>query len=106
MRGVLRNERQPQGAPAAGMAVGGGLQGIQELAAMRGMGAVTYEVEGTGPDHNRSFTASCLLGGTVHGTGPGTSKKEAERRAAESAYSAITGTTRTDGHGRPLADGR
>ena len=79
---------------------------IQELAAMRGMGAVTYEVEGTGPDHNRSFTASCLLGGTVHGTGPGTSKKEAERRAAESAYSAITGTTRTDGHGRPLADGR
>ena len=42
----------------------------------------------------------------MHGTGPGTSKKEAERRAAESAYSAITGTTRTDGHGRPLADGR
>ena len=79
---------------------------IQELAAMRNMGAVTYEVEGTGPDHNRTFAASCLLGGIVHGTGPGTSKKEAERRAAEAAYSAITGTTRTDGHGRPLNDGR
>ena len=77
---------------------------IQELAALRALGIVTYEVEGTGPDHSRSFTASCLLGGAVRGTGLGTSKKEAERRAAESAYSAITGTTRTDGHGRPLAD--
>lgn len=75
---------------------------IQELAAMRSLGAVTYVVEGTGPDHNRSFTAACLLGGTQYGTGPGTSKKEAERRAAAAAYAEITGTTRTDGHGRPL----
>lgn len=75
---------------------------IQELAAMRTLGPVTYDVEGTGPDHSRSFTARCRVGETVHGTGPGTSKKEAERRAAESAYIALTGTSLTDGHGRPL----
>ena len=67
---------------------------------------MSFDLEKSCPDHNRTFAASCLLGGIVHGTGPGTSKKEAERRAAEAAYSAITGTTRTDGHGRPLNDGR
>lgn len=76
---------------------------IQELAAMRDLGVVSYIVIGTGPDHNRSFSATCVIGDNDSaGTGAGTSKKEAERRAAASAYLNLTGTTVTDGHGRPI----
>ncbi|WP_343029882.1 ribonuclease III [Kocuria coralli] len=77
---------------------------IQELAAMRSLGPVSYSVVGTGPDHNRSFVATCVVGGDDAGTGDGSSKKEAERRAAASAYLNLTGTTLTDGHGRPVED--
>ncbi|ROZ63165.1 ribonuclease III [Kocuria soli] len=75
---------------------------IQELAAMRHLGTVAYDVVGTGPDHNRSFVATCVIGTDRAGTGDGTSKKEAERRAAANAYLNLTGTTVTDGHGRPV----
>lgn len=43
---------------------------------------VTYT---TGPDHARRFTVKATLKGTVLGVGSGTSKKQAEQRAAESA---------------------
>ncbi|GAA1347869.1 ribonuclease III [Falsarthrobacter nasiphocae] len=59
---------------------------IQEHAAQAGMGAVVYVVEGEGPDHQRTFTAEVLIGGTAYGTGTGRSKKEAERAAAEHAW--------------------
>ncbi|MDO5618315.1 ribonuclease III [Kocuria sp.] len=75
---------------------------IQELAAMRHLGAVSYAVVGAGPDHNRSFVATCVIGDDDAGAGEGTSKKEAERRAAAAAYLNLTGTTLTDGHGRPV----
>lgn len=76
---------------------------IQELAAMLQLGAVSYTVVGTGPDHSRCFTATCVIGDNDSaGVGEGTSKKEAERRAAASAYENLTGTTVTDGHGRPI----
>ncbi len=77
---------------------------IQELAAMRQLGSVHYAVVGTGPDHNRAFVATCVIGDDDAGTGEGTSKKEAERRAAAAAYLNLTGTTLTDGHGRPIPD--
>lgn len=77
---------------------------IQELAAMRRLGAVSYNVQGTGPDHNREFVATCVIGDDDAGTGEGTSKKEAERRAAAAAYLNLTGTTLTDGHGRPIME--
>jgi len=38
----------------------------------------------TGPDHARRFTVKVTLKGTVLGVGSGTSKKQAEQRAAES----------------------
>lgn len=47
---------------------------------------VTYT---TGPDHARRFTVKVTLKGTVLGVGSGTSKKQAEQRAAESALSRL-----------------
>lgn len=43
----------------------------------------------TGPDHARRFTVKVTLKGTVLGVGSGTSKKQAEQRAAESALARI-----------------
>ncbi|WP_237188116.1 ribonuclease III [Rothia nasimurium] len=63
---------------------------IQEYAAAQGTGEPVYQVEGTGPDHARRFTAKLLLAGKVVGTGKGTSKKEAERMAAEEAFHKIS----------------
>ena len=62
---------------------------LQELTAAHGMGAPSYEVEGTGPDHDRSFTASAVVDGQVLGTGTGSSKKVAEHDAAEAAYATV-----------------
>lgn len=62
---------------------------VQELAASRGLEPPAYDVEGTGPDHARTFTAVLRVGGTAWGTGRGTSKKRAEQEAAEEAYQAL-----------------
>lgn len=64
---------------------------IQEYAAAQGYDQPIYEVEGVGPDHARRYTATLLLDGTPMGTGQGTSKKEAERLAAEETYYRIYG---------------
>jgi ribonuclease-3 len=48
---------------------------------------VTYT---TGPDHARRFTVKVTLKGTVLGVGSGTSKKQAEQRAAESALGRLS----------------
>ena len=65
---------------------------LQEATAERGLGAPTYEVDGTGPDHQREFTARVIVGGDVLGTGVGTAKKHAEQAAAAEAYRAIVAT--------------
>lgn len=59
---------------------------IQEIAAAQQMGTISYQITGIGPDHDRSFTARLLIGGELHGTGTGPSKKEAERSAAAIAW--------------------
>lgn len=65
---------------------------LQEATAERGLGTPTYEVEGTGPDHQREFTARVVVGGDVLGTGTGSAKKHAEQAAAAEAYGAIIAT--------------
>jgi ribonuclease III len=55
---------------------------IQELAAAGKLGAVEYSVQGSGPDHARTFEAVLLIGGVPYGHGAGHSKKEAEQEAA------------------------
>ncbi len=63
---------------------------LQELAAERGLGAPEYVVDESGPDHAKSFRATAVLGGYPTGEGTGNSKKEAEQRAAEQAWTALS----------------
>jgi len=62
---------------------------LQELAAARGLGAVSYHVTSTGPDHQREFTAVVVVMETSYGSGTGRTKKEAEQKAAEMACQAL-----------------
>ncbi|MBC9956734.1 ribonuclease III [Yimella sp. cx-51] len=68
---------------------------LQELAATRALGAPSYSVTDEGPDHDKVFTASVLLGGEVLGTGVGRNKKAAEQIAAEVAWKALKEQTPT-----------
>src|SRR5919107_1736601 len=62
---------------------------LQELGAARGLGAPTYVVEDTGPDHAKSFTAAVLLSGTEYGRGGGRTKKAAEQWVAGRTVAAV-----------------
>ncbi len=62
---------------------------LQELVA-RDAGRPVYEVEGTGPDHDRRFTARVSVDGKEYGTGEGRSKKEAEQEAAARALESLS----------------
>ncbi len=57
---------------------------LQEIAAARALPLPQYLVTGTGPDHDRRYTATVELLGVV-GIGRGTSKKAAEAAAARQA---------------------
>ncbi|MDN4611295.1 ribonuclease III [Arthrobacter burdickii] len=59
---------------------------IQETAAARRLGLIDYQVDGTGPDHARTFTARLVIGGVDYGSGCGHSKKEAEQAAAAESW--------------------
>jgi len=63
---------------------------LQELAAGDSLGVPEYLVSETGPDHAKTFHAVALVGGTPVGTGEGRSKKEAEQRAAERAWTQLS----------------
>jgi ribonuclease-3 len=63
---------------------------LQELAAGRGIGVPEYHVSESGPDHAKSFHATAVVGGQPVGEGDGRSKKEAEQRAAEQAWVALS----------------
>ena len=63
---------------------------LQELAAARGLGTVSYQVTATGPDHKREFTAVVVVMENRYGSGIGRTKKEAEQKAAEKACQALT----------------
>lgn len=57
---------------------------LQESLARQGLRPI-YEVEESGPEHAKRFTARVLADGRVLGTGSGTSKKRAQQQAAEQA---------------------
>ena len=58
---------------------------LQELAAKQGASAPVYSIEASGPDHDRRFTATVIVG-DVTATGQGTSKKNSEMAAALTAW--------------------
>lgn len=62
---------------------------LQELTAARGMGAPSYVVTSTGPDHDKEFTAVVVVAETEYGTGVGRSKKEAEQKAAAATWKTL-----------------
>lgn len=59
---------------------------LQELCARLGAGVPSYDTTGEGPDHERTFTATVTVQGTVRGTGTGRTKKAAEQMAATAAH--------------------
>jgi ribonuclease-3 len=65
---------------------------LQELTAARGLGAPSYVVSSTGPDHDKEFTASVLVTEIEYGRGVGRTKKEAELKAAAAAWTALSAT--------------
>ena len=63
---------------------------LQELTATAELGVPEYRVAEDGPDHLKHFTAAVLVGGTEYGHGEGRTKKEAEQKAAEAAWRALS----------------
>ncbi len=61
---------------------------LQEIAAHDGVSRPRYSVEESGPDHDKTFHASVTIGDETLGRGEGSSKKEAEQRAARAAWNA------------------
>ncbi len=59
---------------------------LQELCAMRGWEPPLYKITGSGPDHEREFTAVVIVNGSAVASGTAPSKKTAEQRAATTAH--------------------
>ncbi len=77
---------------AAAADLGAGLDwktSLQEITANNDLGVPAYVLDGTGPDHDKTFTASVVVGDTMYTGGVGRSKKEAEQMVAEIAWRAI-----------------
>ena len=62
---------------------------LQELTAVRGLGTPSYHVTSTGPDHDKQFTATVVVMDIEYGVGVGRTKKEAEQKAAATAWTSI-----------------
>jgi ribonuclease III len=66
---------------------------LQELASRQLRAIPEYRIAERGPDHEKEFTATVVVGGEVLGTGTGRSKKEAEQQAAREAFAVIAERT-------------
>ncbi|MGA8848014.1 MAG: ribonuclease III [Nocardioides sp.] len=62
---------------------------LQELSAQHSIGVPEYLITDEGPDHLKTFHAQVQVGEHRYGNGVGSSKKEAEQSAAETAYGEI-----------------
>ena len=62
---------------------------LQELCSEFALPVPTYQVQDTGPDHEKSFTAQVEVAGVQFGNGFGRSKKEAEQQAAQIAFETL-----------------
>jgi ribonuclease-3 len=80
--------------------IGAGLDwktSLQELTAERGLGVPEYVMSAAGPDHEKTFTAQAQVAGELFPASTGSSKKEAEQLAAETAWRAISARDRVSG---------
>ncbi len=88
---LIRHLFDPLVAEAA--ALGAGLDwktSLQELAAERELGLVSYRISESGPDHDKRFESVAVIGGNTFPAGQGTSKKQAEQGAAEHAFNSLS----------------
>jgi ribonuclease-3 len=95
-RGVVRRLFVPL--IEASAALGAGMDwktSLQELTAERGMGVPSYVVTSTGPDHEKEFTAVVVVMDNEYGTGVGRTKKEAEQKAASTAWNVLDAAGKT-----------
>lgn len=77
---------------------------LQELTVARGLGVPKYVVTFDGPDHDRVFTAIVLIDGVEYGSGVGSTKKEAEIKAAAQAWTLLDAQGADDGGIPPPSD--
>jgi ribonuclease-3 len=63
---------------------------LQEEAARHRAPAPVYQIEASGPDHNRVFVATVTVGDLVTAVGEGSSKKHAEMAAALIAWTELS----------------
>ncbi|MGZ4600606.1 MAG: ribonuclease III [Oryzihumus sp.] len=76
---------------------------LQELTASTGLGVPEYRVTEEGPDHEKVFTARAVIGEETLGEGVGRSKKEAEQKAAERAWTELSARAEAGRPTRPAA---
>ncbi|HEX8973045.1 ribonuclease III [Oryzihumus sp.] len=76
---------------------------LQELTASTGLGVPEYRVTEEGPDHEKVFTARAVIGEETLGEGVGRSKKEAEQKAAERAWTELSARAEAARTARPAA---
>lgn len=62
---------------------------LQELTSARGLGAPSYLVTASGPEHDKRFSATVVVMDVEYGVGAGRTKKEAEQKAASVAWTAL-----------------
>ena len=53
-----------------------------------------FDTQRTGPEHEPTFVSDVLIGGEVYGSGQGSNKRDAERRASEEALARLEETPR------------
>jgi ribonuclease III len=70
---------------------------LQELTAGLGLGVPEYRIDEAGPDHAKTFTAWVIVAKIRYGGAEGRSKKEAEQRAAETAWRELSAGTEAGG---------
>jgi ribonuclease-3 len=66
-----------------------GKTALQELVASLNLLSPEYEINESGPDHDKNFSARVILGSEKFPIGMGKSKREAEQAAAKIAYESL-----------------
>lgn len=73
-------------------ALGAGLDwktSLQELGSRLGLGMPHYEITQSGPEHDKRFEATAVVGDRRFAAGVGRSKKQAEQQAASNAFAVL-----------------
>ena len=62
---------------------------LQEVAASLGLGPTVFDIEESGPDHDKRFEAVAVIGARTFPPASGRSKKQAEQGAAKTAFETL-----------------